>query len=102
MSRVDLDTINFDTGSWEIAPDQVNRLAIIGNAMSRAIGSNPGEVLLIEGHTDAVGSGVDNLSLSDRRADSVALALSQGFSIPHEERSTQGYEKPYCKVPTQA
>ena len=102
MSRVDLDTINFDTGSWEIAPDQINRLAIIGNAMSRAIGSNPGEVFLIEGHTDAVGSDVDNLSLSDRRAESAALALSQRFSIPAENLTTQGYGEQYLKVPSQA
>jgi len=102
MSRVDLDTINFDTGSWEIAPDQINRLAIIGNAMSRAIGSNPGEVFLIEGHTDAVGSDVDNLSLSDRRAESAALALSQRFGIPAENLTTQGYGEQYLKVPSQA
>jgi outer membrane protein OmpA-like peptidoglycan-associated protein len=35
----------------------------------------------IEGHTDAVGSEVDNLSLSDRRAESVALVFSQQFGV---------------------
>ena len=69
MPRVDLDTVTFDTGSWEIAPDQVERLAVIADGINRAISANPSEVFLVEGHTDAVGSDIDNLSLSDRRAE---------------------------------
>jgi outer membrane protein OmpA-like peptidoglycan-associated protein len=57
-------------------------------------------VFLIEGHTDAVGSDVDNLSLSDRRAESVAIALSQQFGVPAENLTTQGYGEQYLKVPT--
>lgn len=102
MSRVDLDTINFESGSWELAPDQINRLAIIASAMSRAIAHNPGEVFLIEGHTDAVGPDVDNLSLSDRRAETAALALTERFQIPPENLTTQGYGEQYLKVPTEA
>ena len=101
MSRVDLDTITFDTGSWEIAPDQMNRLAPIAQAIKQAIGRNPGEVFLIEGHTDAVGSDVDNLSLSDRRAESVAIVLTEQFQVPAENLTTQGYGEQYLKVPTQ-
>ena len=69
MPRVDLDTVTFDTGSWEVTPDQVERLAVVADGINRAIAANPSEVFLVEGHTDAVGSDVDNLSLSDRRAD---------------------------------
>jgi flagellar motor protein MotB len=58
------------------------------------------EVFLIEGYTDAVGSDVDNLSLSDRRAESVAIVLTQQFGVPAENLSTQGYGKQYLKVPT--
>ena len=101
MPRVDIDTITFDTGSWEITPDQVNRLAVIADAIKRAIDRNPNEVFLIEGHTDAVGSDVDNLSLSDRRAESVAIALTDQFQIPAENLTTQGYGEQYLKVPTQ-
>ena len=79
MPRVDLDTVTFDTGSWEVTPDQVERLAVIADGINRAIAANPSEVFLVEGHTDAVGSDIDNLSLSDRRAESVALVLSQQF-----------------------
>jgi outer membrane protein OmpA-like peptidoglycan-associated protein len=101
MPRVDLDTITFDTGSWEIAPDQMSRLAPIAMAIKQAVGRTPGEVFLIEGHTDAVGSDVDNLSLSDRRAESVAVALTEQFQVPAENLTTQGYGEQYLKVPTQ-
>jgi outer membrane protein OmpA-like peptidoglycan-associated protein len=101
MPRVDLDTITFETGSWEITPDQAQRLAVIAEGIRRAIEQNPGEVFLIEGHTDAVGSDVDNLSLSDRRAESVAVVLTEQFQIPAENLTTQGYGEQYMKVPTQ-
>jgi OOP family OmpA-OmpF porin len=101
MPRVDLDTVTFDTGSWEITPDQVERLAVVADSINRAIAANPSEVFLVEGHTDAVGSDIDNLSLSDRRAESVALVLTQQFAVPAENLSTQGYGEQYLKVPTQ-
>jgi len=101
MPRVDLDTVTFDTGSWEVTPDQVERLAVIADGINRAIAANPREVFLVEGHTDAVGSDVDNLSLSDRRAESVALVLSQQFGVPAENLTTQGYGEQYLKIPTQ-
>jgi outer membrane protein OmpA-like peptidoglycan-associated protein len=100
MPRVDLDTVTFDTGSWEITPDQVEGLRIIADAMNRAIAANPSEVFLIEGHTDAVGSEIDNLSLSDRRAEAVALVLAEQFGVPAENLTTQGYGEQYLKVPT--
>ena len=101
MPSVDLNTVTFDTGSWEVAPDQVEQLAVIADGINRAIAANPGEVFLIEGHTDTVGSEIDNLSLSDRRAESVALVLSQQFGVPAENLTTQGYGDQYLKVPTQ-
>jgi outer membrane protein OmpA-like peptidoglycan-associated protein len=68
--------------------------------MNRAIAANPSEVFLIEGHTDAVGSEIDNLSLSDRRAEAVALVLAEQFGVPAENLTTQGYGEQYLKVPT--
>jgi OOP family OmpA-OmpF porin len=101
MPRIDLDTITFDTGSWEVTPDQARLLEPIAEAMRRAIRRNPDEIYLIEGHTDAVGSDIDNLSLSDRRAETVAEILTQDFGIPPENLTTQGYGEQYLKVPTQ-
>jgi OOP family OmpA-OmpF porin len=100
MPRVDLDTVTFDTGSWEVTPDQVEHLAMIADSINRAIAANPSEVFLVEGHTDAVGSEIDNLSLSDRRAESVALVLTPQFAVPAENLTTQGYGEQYLKVPT--
>jgi len=100
MPRIDLNTVTFDTGSWELPPDQVQRLAAIAEGLNRAIQRNPQEVFLIEGYTDAVGSEIDNLSLSDRRAESVAIALTQEFGVPAENLSTQGYGEQYLKIPT--
>jgi len=100
MPRVDIDTINFEFGSWEVTPDQVGRLAVIAQAINRAVARNAQEVFLIEGHTDAVGSDVDNLSLSDRRAEAVALVLSERFQVPPENLTTQGYGKQYLKIPS--
>jgi OOP family OmpA-OmpF porin len=102
MPRIDLDTIVFEFGSWEIGPDQVNRLAVIADGINRVVSRSPSEVFLIEGHTDAVGSDVDNLSLSDRRAESAAVALTERFQVPAENLTTQGYGEQYLKVPTQA
>jgi outer membrane protein OmpA-like peptidoglycan-associated protein len=101
MPRIDLDTVTFDTGSWEIAPDQYGRLAPIAEGIKRAIAQNPNEVFLIEGHTDAVGNDDDNLSLSDRRAEAVSVVLSDQFQIPPENLTTQGYGEQQLKVPSQ-
>ncbi len=81
MPRVDLD-VNFETGSWQLSPEQVDRLAAIAEGIKRAIARNPREVFLVEGHTDAVGAAEDNLSLSDRRAEAVAVALTEQFQVP--------------------
>ena len=102
MPQIDLDTITFKSGSWELSPDQIERLAVIAEGINRIVQQNPREGFLIEGHTDAVGTDVDNLSLSDRRAVSVALVLTQEFGVPAENLSTQGYGEQYLKVPTEA
>ena len=100
MRRLDLD-IHFDTGSWQITPPQMDRLSLAAAALNRAIARNPREVFLIEGHTDAVGSDEDNLSLSDRRAEAVAVALTEEFHVPPENLVTQGYGEQELKEPTQ-
>jgi outer membrane protein OmpA-like peptidoglycan-associated protein len=100
MPSVDLDTITFETGSAEIDQAQAAKLQVIADGLNRAISRNPREVFLIEGHTDAVGSDVDNLSLSDRRAESVANLLTQQFQVPAENLTSQGYGEQYLKVPT--
>ncbi|WP_187371581.1 OmpA family protein, partial [Methylobacterium oryzihabitans] len=101
MRSVDIDTITFETGSWQVSPDQARRLSTIAAAVNQAIQRNPQEVFLIEGYTDAVGSDVDNLSLSDRRAQEVATVLTRDFRVPPENLTTQGYGEQNLKVNTQ-
>ena len=101
MRSVDVDTINFDSGSWTVGTDQAQRLRVLAQAVMQAVERMPNEVFLIEGHTDAVGSDIDNLSLSDRRAQSVAEILTRDFGVPAENLTTQGYGEQYLKVQTQ-
>ncbi|WP_220185098.1 OmpA family protein [Paracoccus sp. S1E-3] len=100
VAPVDIDAITFDTGSAAINPNQARQLATLGTVLEDAIKANPREVFLIEGHTDAVGSATYNLALSDRRAESVALALAEYFDVPPENLVVQGYGEEYLKVPT--
>ncbi|UVK57424.1 OmpA family protein (plasmid) [Mesorhizobium sp. AR02] len=98
--RVDLDTLNFESGSASISDSEVKKLQGVADAMNRLLKKNPAETFLIEGHTDAVGSENANLALSDRRAEAVAEALTSAFGIPPENLTTQGYGKRYLKVNT--
>ena len=97
---IDLDSITFPTGSAAIQPDQARELAQLGTAIKDYIAQRPGAVLLIEGHTDAVGNAGYNLALSDRRAETVALALTQYFDVPAANLITQGYGESHLKVRT--
>ena len=49
MPSIDVNTINFATGSWEIPPDQAAKLQAIADGLNRAIQANPRAVFLIEG-----------------------------------------------------
>ena len=100
MPRVDLDTIHFDFGSWDVETSQYPLLERVARIINRIIDRHPDEMLLIEGHTDAVGSDEDNLSLSDRRAEAVAEILTREFQVPAENLSTQGYGEQFLKINT--
>jgi outer membrane protein OmpA-like peptidoglycan-associated protein len=100
MRRIDVDNITFDLGSWEVTPDQIGRLQFVAQAIQDALARNPNEVFLVEGHTDAVGDDVDNLSLSDRRAETVATILTETYQIPPENLTSQGYGSHFLKVQT--
>ena len=102
MRRVDLNSITFEFGSWEVPPDQYYKLEKIAKAINRLLDRNPDEIILVEGHTDAVGSDEDNLTLSDRRAEEVASILSEEFGVPPENLVTQGYGEQFLKINTQA
>ena len=101
IPSIDLDVVNFATGSAAITRNDARALDALGRAMATIIDDNPREVFLIEGHTDAVGSETYNLALSDRRAESVALALTEYYDVPPENLIVQGYGERDLKIETQ-
>jgi outer membrane protein OmpA-like peptidoglycan-associated protein len=101
MRRIDVTTITFDTDSAMITPDQARALEELAGAINELIDRNPEEMVMIEGHTDLVGSEVYNAALSDRRAEAVAIALTDYFDVPPENLVTQGYGESYPKIDTE-
>ena len=98
--QISLEDVTFRSGSAAIEPSQAEQLREIGNLMRQMIRENPREVFLIEGYTDAVGGAASNLLLSDRRAESVALALTEYFDVPPENMVVQGFGERFLKIPT--
>lgn len=101
VRRLEVGGLTFDSGKATISRSQVGALEKVANAMQRLLDKNPGEVFLIEGHTDAIGSAVSNLVLSDKRAATVARILTDFYDIPPENLATQGYGERYLKVKTE-
>lgn len=101
VAPVNIDAITFDTGSAAIRPDQARQLAALGKVIADAVRADPAEIFLVEGYTDTVGSDAMNLALSDRRAESLALALTEYFAVPPENLVVQGYGERFLKVPAE-
>ena len=99
VPEINLDKVTFETGSSVIRPEQAEELTDLGNALRQMVERTPTEVFLIEGHTDAVGAATYNLALSDRRAETVALALTEYFDVPPENMVIQGYGESDLAVP---
>lgn len=101
-ATIDAGNVTFDSGSAAITATEADELADLGDLMQALLAENPAEVFLIEGHTDATGKAAMNLALSDRRAESVALALTEYFEIPPENMIVQGYGEAELLIDTQA
>ena len=96
--EVEVEAVTFASGSAAIDPSQAEALADLGVTMRNLIENDPSAVFLIEGHTDAVCAASYNLALSDRRAETVALALTEYFAVPPQNLITQGYGEADLKV----
>jgi hypothetical protein len=97
---IEIQSINFATGSAEIPYSQYRKVEQIGNALSRIVERNPRARFLVEGHTDAVGSAAYNLGLSERRAESLKRLLVREFGVPFRSLETVGYGEDYLLVDT--
>ncbi|MGX0879283.1 outer membrane protein OmpA-like peptidoglycan-associated protein [Roseovarius sp. MBR-154] len=99
--EINLQNVTFATASSAIQPSQAEQLREMGILMRDVIAEDPTELFLIEGYTDAVGEPGYNLLLSDRRAESVALAFNEYFDVPTENMVVQGYGERFLKISTQ-
>jgi len=102
VRKLEVGGLTFDTGAATVGRDQVGSLSTVANAMLALLKTNPGETFLIEGHTDAVGSEISNLQLSDLRAATVARILTDFYGVPPENLATQGYGERYLKIRTES
>lgn len=98
---IDIQSINFAFGSAEIPSSQYGKVENIANALSRILRRDPNARVLIEGHTDAVGSFAANQALSERRAASLRQTLVREFGVPRYAIETVGYGEEFLLVPTQ-
>lgn len=84
--RVATQGVYFDTGSDRIRPESTPTLKEIAAMLSEHADLRLG----IEGHTDNVGADAANLSLSDKRAAAVKVALVSQFGADGSRLTTKG------------
>lgn len=97
---IDIQAINFEFGSSVIPRRERWKVQEIAEAFNRLIDRNPDELLLIEGHTDAVGTRQANQRLSDARAAQLKRDLVRHFGVPGYNMDTVGYGEDFLLVPT--
>ena len=85
--RVSTHGILFATGSDQIRPESTPTLKEIGDMLTEHADLK----LLIEGHTDNVGSAAANQTLSDKRAAAVTAYLTKTFSIDAARLTSKGF-----------
>jgi outer membrane protein OmpA-like peptidoglycan-associated protein len=96
LPRVDIE-INFDFNSAEITPASIPDVDELGKALSSEALS--AYRIVLNGHTDAVGSDGFNQELSERRAASVRQYLIEVFKIAPDRLIAIGYGEERLKNP---
>jgi outer membrane protein OmpA-like peptidoglycan-associated protein len=87
--------ISFEYNSSQIMPSQIAKLAKIGTLLNDNRLEN--SKLLLAGHTDASGSSLYNVILSNKRAVAIRDALVQGFDVPTSRLVTLGFGEEQLK-----
>ncbi|GAB4562287.1 MAG: OmpA family protein [Rhizobacter sp.] len=87
---VTLGDVLFESGRAEVKPGAQNSLSKLATFLKQY----PTRHILIEGHTDNVGSASYNEGLSQRRAGAVQSSL-MGMGVPANRVTTAGYGKDY-------
>jgi outer membrane protein OmpA-like peptidoglycan-associated protein len=94
--KIDLE-IRFDYNSADISKASMPAVQELGKALSDA--SLKGSTFVVAGHTDAVGGEGYNQDLSERRADTIKLYLTEKFGLNGSDLVTVGYGKTQPKDP---
>lgn len=100
MPAVELDTIHFGFGEAFIREEELENMDKVGEVLEKILAAHPGEVFLIEGHTDAVGSDASNLDLSRQRAQAVVDSLTSYYNVSPRNLKPVGYGERYLKIAT--
>jgi outer membrane protein OmpA-like peptidoglycan-associated protein len=87
---VTIGDVLFDTDRAELNANGVATVRKLAEVMAQ----NPDRTVLVEGFTDSTGSTAHNKDLSERRAASVAQALT-GLGVPRERVAMRGYGEGY-------
>lgn len=95
---VNLD-VQFKTGSYKLSPEFYSSLKDLAKFLQQAQDT----LIIIEGHTDNIGTKSYNLALSKKRADAITEALISTFKINPNRIKTFGYgqEKPIAPNETE-
>jgi outer membrane protein OmpA-like peptidoglycan-associated protein len=80
----------FATNQATLTPDGMNTVRKLADVLNQ----NPNRTVLVEGFTDSTGTAAHNQELSERRAASVAAALT-GLGIARERVAMRGYGPAY-------
>ncbi len=99
---INIQAINFAFGSAQIPVSERWKVQNIGLALNQLLDQNADEVVLIEGHTDAVGTRQANQRLSEGRAVSLKRELVRYFNVPGYNLDTVGYGEDFLLVQTKS
>ena len=87
--------ILFETGKADLKPESRPVLKEIASTLKEHVDLK----ILIEGHTDNVGSAATNLTLSEARAAAVKAALVSDYGVPADRITTKGFGDTKPAVP---
>jgi outer membrane protein OmpA-like peptidoglycan-associated protein len=85
--RAELHGVYFNTGSAELLPESAAALAEVAGALN----AHADWHVLVEGHTDNIGTADSNLTLSTRRAEAVRQALVSQHSVAAARLDAKGF-----------
>jgi outer membrane protein OmpA-like peptidoglycan-associated protein len=85
--RAELHGVYFNTGSATLLPESADALAQVGASLK----AHADWRVLVEGHTDNIGTKDANQALSQRRADAVRDALTKRYGVPAAQLEARGF-----------